>query len=90
MSLRPDGPTMRRILETFKGEPTIYSFLPGLQLPKGLILLHEHTDHFSLQAAEPMTLDDLNERMTSLLATLPTQTRQQFLDAADDPDDQDN
>ncbi len=50
MSLRPDGPTMRRTLEAFKGTPIIFSFLVGLQLPKGLVLLHEHTDHFSLQA----------------------------------------
>jgi hypothetical protein len=53
-------------------------------------LLFSPLSSVAVQAAEPMPLAELNDRMTKLLATLPTQTREQFLAAADDEDDQDN
>ena len=90
MSLRPAGNVMRRILDEFKGTPTIYTLIPGLKLPDDLIILHEHTDHYSLQLRVPMTLEAFNARLTEFLQSLPSQTREQFIAAMDDEDNQDN
>ena len=34
---------------------------PGIQLPDDLVLVHEHTDHYSLQAAKEMNLQGTHE-----------------------------
>lgn len=90
MSLRPNSPKMLDILSKFKGSPLIFSLLEGMVLPKGLVVIHEHTDHYSLQTTEPVTLPELNERMTKLLASCMHSTREQFLEAQNDENDQDN
>jgi hypothetical protein len=90
MSLRPPSDAMRRILSSFRGTPTIYTLVPGLKLPDNLILLHEHTDHFSMQVRVPMTLADFNSTLTAFLQSLPSQTKEQFEAAMDDEDNQDN
>ena len=59
-------------------------------MPDGLVVLHERDDHYSLQTDEPVELDTLNEKLTSFLETLPSQTRDQFVEQLEDPDDQDN
>ena len=56
MSLRPSGETMHSILKDFKGTPWVHHLPLGLELPEGLVVLHEHTDHYSLQTTEPITL----------------------------------
>jgi hypothetical protein len=90
MSLRPVGENMLRILQEYKGEPRIYRIHEGLLLPSGLIVYHEHTDHWSLQTSEPIALAAFNEKLTAFLETLPSQTRQQFLEQLEDEEDQDN
>ncbi len=90
MSLRPPTNKMIEILVNFKGTPTIYRLLSGLELPPHLILYHEHTDHYSLQTSEPVTLDEFNGRLTEFLQTLPSLSRKQFLWEFFDEDDQDN
>ena len=90
MSLRPATDTMVGILENWRGDPTIFRLSEGLRLPESLIVLHERDDHWSLQTTEPVTLAELNERMTQLLDEAPTQTRQQFMEQLEDLDDQDN
>jgi hypothetical protein len=89
MSLRPASDTMLKILESFRGEPTIYTMLTGLELPKGFCIYHEHTDHYSLQTTDPITLSELNQKMTEFLETLPSMTKQQFIEQMNDIDDQD-
>jgi hypothetical protein len=81
---------MMRILESFKGQPTIYRMHEGLKLPQGLILWHEHTDHYSLQTSEPISLPKFNEKLSDFLRELPSQTKAQFLAQMNDEDDQDN
>ena len=54
------------------------------------MLLHEHTDHFSLPVSRPMPLDEFNELATEFLKTLPAQTKEQFVAAMEDEDDFDN
>jgi len=90
MSLRPAGENMRQILENFRGSPRIYRFQEYMALPEGLILFHEHTDHYSLQTSVPTPLDELNQKLTMLLESLPSVTKEQWLDWYNDPDDQDN
>eukprot|EP00300_Choanocystis_sp_HF-7_P033531 c45891_g1_i1.p1 GENE.c45891_g1_i1~~c45891_g1_i1.p1 ORF type:complete len:166 (+),score=33.38 c45891_g1_i1:29-499(+) len=90
MSLRPRTEKMISILREFKGEPTIYALLEGMRLPPDLVLLHEHSDHYSLQTAVPIELPHLNSKLTALMQSLTSQTKQQFLQALEDEDDQDN
>ncbi len=90
MSLRPVGDKMSNILANFKGDPTIYAIRSGTTIPSHFALFHEHSDHYSLQTAEPVDLDTLNKRMTEFLETLPKQTVQQFMEQMEDVDDQDN
>ena len=90
MSLRPSGPNMLSILQNFKGEPSIYTLPCGLALPDGFCVYHEHSDHYSLQTTVPISLPDLNKKMTEFLQSLSVQTRQQFLEMLEDEDDQDN
>ncbi|CUF53889.1 Hypothetical protein, putative [Bodo saltans] len=90
MSLRPATDKMIGILKEFKGEPRVYAMLEGSPVPAGLVVLHEHSDHYSLQTSEPITLDALNAKMTEFLKTIPSQTREQFFAQMADEDDQDN
>ena len=90
MSLRPAGDNMTRILANFRGEPTVYTIGCGTTIPSHFALFHEHTDHYSLQTAEPVDLDTLNKRMTEFLETLPKQSLQQFIEQLEDDEDQDN
>lgn len=91
MSLRPAGENLTRILTGYKGVPLVYRLHEGLLLPEGLVIYHEHTDHFSLQTMVPIGLPELNAKLTELLKSLPPpQTRDQFLEMDADEDDQDN
>jgi hypothetical protein len=90
MSLRPATETMLAISKQFRGNATVYRLSEGLELPSGLVVLHERDDHFSLQTDEPITLETLNERLTNLLVQCPTQTLQQFIAQLEDVNDQDN
>ena len=90
MSLRPAGPNMISILERFRGSPIIFTLACGLELPQGLCLYHEHSDHYSLQTTVPVALQDFNESLTRFLSALPRQTKDQFLAQMMDEDDQDN
>jgi hypothetical protein len=90
MSLRPAGPNMFSILNKFRGEPKIFTFRCGLELPSGLCVYHEHSDHYSLQTTKPIPLNDFNQILTDFLSTLPVQSKQQFIEQQEDLDDQDN
>ena len=37
------------LLSSHPGEPRVYRLHMGLVLPEGLVVLHEHTDHYSMQ-----------------------------------------
>lgn len=90
MSLRPAGANMLSILENFRGSPMIYAFVCGMEVPKDMALYHEHTDHYSLQTDVDIPLEEYNEKLTSLLQSLPAQTKEQFLEMLNDDNDQDN
>ncbi|KAH9819415.1 hypothetical protein DFH28DRAFT_23889 [Melampsora americana] len=68
-SLRePFSPTFQEVVRNFRGVNILIYIIPeGTALPKTLTLLHEHSDHFSLQCNQPMTLPELNEEITQFL-----------------------
>ncbi|EEQ31305.1 hypothetical protein McanMca71_004580 [Microsporum canis] len=69
-SMRPNTPIMQNLARTFKGASVcIYSVPPGTPLPSDLILVHEYTDHYSLQPREEMTVEELNHKITNFLQT---------------------
>ena len=49
-------------------------------MPSGLILLHEHSDHYSLQTIEPISLNALNTLLTKFLSIFPVITKQQYFE----------
>jgi hypothetical protein len=51
MSVRPRGPNMWEILDKFRGPCNVWIIPQGTPLPKELVLIHEHNDHFSVQTA---------------------------------------
>ena len=64
-SLRPNTQFMQEIIRKFRGRyVTVYMLKEGTKLPEDLVLLHEHSDHYSLQCTKPMKLSDLNKKLT--------------------------
>ena len=69
MPMRPAGHMMGLIVGTFRGENVrVYEVPAGTPIPLDLALLHEHSDHYSLQPAKPMPLTALEASLTSFLA----------------------
>jgi len=66
MSLRPPTKFFFEIAAGFE-DPVIFKIAKGTSLPDTLTLLHEHSDHYSLQTAVPCSLSELNARMSSFL-----------------------
>lgn len=81
-SLRPNSPFMQEIIRGFKGKSvTIYMLQEGTALPQDLTLLHEHSDHHSLQCTRPMKLEELNKLVTDFCVKHGEKlTKQQFVD----------
>ncbi|KAF9017857.1 hypothetical protein BDZ89DRAFT_1074494 [Hymenopellis radicata] len=64
-SVHPDGPMLQEVVRNFRGKgTTVYRILPGKKLPDDLVLLHEHSDLHSIQCNTPMTLAQLNKKVT--------------------------
>ncbi|KAI8817765.1 uncharacterized protein EV422DRAFT_539870 [Fimicolochytrium jonesii] len=56
-SVRPNGAFLQEVVRGFRGKnTTIWRIPAGTDLPPDLVLLHEHTDHHSIQCMRPMTL----------------------------------
>ncbi|KAF8064051.1 hypothetical protein FPV67DRAFT_1628977 [Lyophyllum atratum] len=80
-SLRePLSPTFQEVVRNFRGANIIISVIPeGTPLPSSLVILHEHSDHFSMQCTRPMTLDELNNELTEFITThARTMDKEQF------------
>ena len=89
MSLRPGNDKMREYLANVKGPRTVFRMHEGMPLPKEFVIFHEHSDHYSMQTTEPIDLHSFNDKLTKFLQTLPSQTKEQFIEQYDDVDDQD-
>lgn len=59
-------------------------------VPKGMVLILEHSDHYSLQTSVEETLSEFNSKLTDYLTSLPSLTKAQFEEFYNDVDDQDN
>ncbi|KAK7460966.1 hypothetical protein VKT23_008894 [Stygiomarasmius scandens] len=81
-SVRPNGATMQEVVRNFRGRnTTIYRILPGRKLPDDLILLHEHSDHHSIQCRVPMKLSQLNKKITEFCQqNSEKMTKQEFIE----------
>ncbi|KAG0151643.1 hypothetical protein CROQUDRAFT_36532 [Cronartium quercuum f. sp. fusiforme G11] len=68
-SLRePFSPTFQEVVRNFRGVNILIYIIPeGTPIPQTLTLLHEHSDHFSLQCTKPLTLPELNNEITEFL-----------------------
>jgi len=53
LSLRPIGNNLVEFLDTFKGK-CIYELSKDLVIPANFVVIHEHTDHFSIQTTQPI------------------------------------
>lgn len=89
-SMRPASEKMVEILNRWKGDPIVFRLNEGMELPDDLVMVREFGDHYSLQAAVPMTLEELNTKITKILETATRQSKAQFLEEYFDFDDQDN
>ncbi|KAF2177148.1 hypothetical protein K469DRAFT_604466 [Zopfia rhizophila CBS 207.26] len=87
-SMRPISAFQRNLVQSFRGQSVVvYSVPAGTPLPEDLILVHEHTDHYSLQAAEGMSLTGkLNGKITSFLESYGTaMSKEEWLQAYPQP-----
>ncbi|OBZ70677.1 hypothetical protein A0H81_09464 [Grifola frondosa] len=67
-SVRPNGPFLQELIRGFKGKNTVIYRIPeGIPLPPDLVLLHEHSDNHSIQCKVPMTLSELNSKVTKFV-----------------------
>ncbi|MCJ1257297.1 hypothetical protein MMC24_005122 [Lignoscripta atroalba] len=67
-SLRPNSPYQHHLVKMFQGgDALIYAVPKGTALPEDLILVHERSDHWSLQPAKEIAIDELNEKITAFL-----------------------
>lgn len=91
MSLRARSDKMMAILSNFQGDEVhVYRMQEGTTVPDGMCVYLEHSDHYSLQVTRPITLEQFNTQLTEYLQSLPALTKQEFIDAYNDIDDQDN
>ena len=78
MSLRPKGKTLIELMKSFKGN-CVYEIPEGTEIPKELVLILEHSDHYSLQTSIPVTEEVLNERLHNFLSKQKMMTRLECL-----------
>jgi hypothetical protein len=79
-SLRPAGPTLYELVAHRRGDARLVLVPAGTRVPDGLVLLHEHSDHYSLQTASPCTPAALNARLNAFFKSLPTtMSRDEYL-----------
>lgn len=69
-SMRPNSSMQQELVENFRGSNIcVYSIPAETELPNDLILVHEFGDHYSLQARQEMTVEELNTKITEFLAS---------------------
>ncbi|KAI0185347.1 hypothetical protein EV127DRAFT_397169 [Xylaria flabelliformis] len=82
-SMRPNSPYQQSLVLTrFRGTDVIvFAVAKGTDLPEDLLLVHERSDHYSLQPSAPMTIDDLNWKITKFMEKkAQVYTREQWLE----------
>ena len=70
----------RDILATYTGKCNIVFVPENTAIPEGLVLIHEHGDHFSLQTTVSITPASLNKKMTTFLASFKRYTKDEYFE----------
>ncbi|KAH6640660.1 hypothetical protein F5144DRAFT_561222 [Chaetomium tenue] len=81
-SMRPNSRYQQYLVSwRFRGDDVVvYSIPKDTNLPDDLLLVHERSDHYSLQPAVRMSLDRLNARITQFLSSAgKVYTREEWL-----------
>lgn len=78
MSLRPRGMSHYEILAGMKGEVSVCEIPRGEEIPAGLVLVHEHSDHYSMQTDIPCTAKELNKKLTEFLSKYERYSREEW------------
>ncbi|KAM0272830.1 hypothetical protein ACHAQH_008589 [Verticillium albo-atrum] len=72
-SMRPLSEFQTKLVKEFKwSNVVVYAIPEGSPLPDDLIMVHEDTDHYSLQPAVEMPLKDLDKKITRFLEAYAT------------------
>ncbi len=81
-SLRPNTMNLHELLDTFsKSKNARIIVIPqDTKIPSHFVLLHEHTDHYSLQTTTPITLKEFNQLLEDFLSQFQTLTISEFAD----------
>ncbi|KAI0972089.1 hypothetical protein F4678DRAFT_68024 [Xylaria arbuscula] len=83
-SLRPNSPYQQSLVSSrFRGSDVIiYGIAKETQLPEDLLLVHERSDHYSLQPGVSMSTEELNSKITEFMwKSARMYTREQWLEA---------
>jgi hypothetical protein len=81
MPVRPKGSMLAVLMANFRAaRPVIFEVPQGTRIPAELVLLHEHSDHYSVQPATKMTPAQLNKALTNFLSQggVLRMTKQEF------------
>jgi hypothetical protein len=79
MSLRPGGFVLGEIIANYRGN-NIYFIPKGTKFPSELVLLHEHSDHYSLQTSVECHENTLNQRLTDFLANMEQLSKEKYFE----------
>ncbi len=79
-SLRPAGINMWDIVSSRAGITNVLEIPEGVKIPEGLVLLHEHVDHYSLQCTKPMKRKALEGFMNQFIADFPFYSRDEYFE----------
>jgi hypothetical protein len=89
MSLRPKGDKQKELVLSIPEDKVKVFVLPaGMKVPSKLVLYHEHTDHYSMQVKEPMSLNDLNKELSTMLKGLKYLSKNEFLALYEEDDEE--
>ncbi len=78
-SLRPNSLVMHELLDNFPDFARIYIIPKDTPLPNYFALLHEHSDHYSLQTSIPVSLHQYNMRLVQFFDKLEYMSIQEFI-----------
>jgi hypothetical protein len=81
MSLRPNTLQEWNLIADRGGKVYVVEIPFGSPIPEDMILVHEFLDHFSLQPARVMPVEDFNIKVSKFLRTLRVYTRAEWLAA---------
>jgi hypothetical protein len=77
-SLRPAGINLWDIVSGRRGIVNMLEIPCGTKLPKGLVLLHEHGDHYSLQCTDPIKRKALEALMNEFVKDFPFYSKEEY------------